>query len=636
MAGDKEIAFLDTEVYGNAALFMVRVQRTHQLFKAWVGARGENLEYIANVMAGPYIFVTFNGNLYDTVIVNAMLDGRGPHEIKHISNRVIEGRLMPWEARDEFHLPDHLIAVDHIDLEGVKPPFVGLKMCGARLGAPSIIENPVDHNSDITPEERPRGEAYCLNDLDLTEMLFNECETPLTLRAEMSRTYGVDMRSKTDSQMAEAVFKKRLGLSRPAPIPRSVRYKAPGWACFNSPQLTSLVEKLEATEFRVHQGHGHVIMPDFLKDKVHSATGTYQVGVGGLHSTHDKKVCHVAGDGWEIEDIDLASYYPTLMINADPDILPKHLGEKFIREYRAIYEKRLAAKKSWLSKKEVTYKSVADTLRIALNGTFGKTSSKYSPLYAPAFMLYTVLSGQLGLFLAIEAIEGARGVILSANTDGIVFKYRTADKAAVRAAVQDCARRMGPDFEFEHTAYRCIAMKDVNNYIAVKAGSREVKAKGLYAPLDIRKNPAAYASSKAVAQWLSHGTPLEETIRGCTFKEFLSARNVTGGGQQGDEYVGKVVRWYLSNAPGLPPLTYVSNGGKVAKTDGSRACMVYDPAAPLPADLDYLAYNKEAIRIAKDVGAAEYLSEAELALVAKPPRQPRRKAALPVQQKEAA
>lgn len=639
-AAQKEICFLDVEAYGNAALFMARTQ-TGRLFKRWFTRRddAEAMAYVGDVMAGPYIFVTFRGWQYDLVIVDAMLGGRGPHEIKHVSNRVIEGNLASWDARKEFKLKEHLLALDHIDLEGAKPPFVGLKMCGARMGAPRIIENPMEHQSSIKETDFPAAEAYCVNDLDLTEMLFNKLEKPLLLRCSMSREIGVDLRSKTDSQMAEALFKAKLNLGGGRKkIPPTVTYKAPGWAHgFKHPVLVELVQKLEAETFRVHQGHGHVIMPDWLNLRVESATGKYQMGVGGLHSVHDKKVCHVAGDGWVVDDVDWDSYYPTLIVNADPSILPPHLGEAFIGEYDGVRVVRLDAKR-------VKDMSKADSLRIAVNGTFGKLMSFYSPLYAPALGLYTVLTGQLGLLGAIfEAIEPAGGIVLSANTDGIVIKHRDDDGVmeAVRAYVKRMSLGARAEFGIEETRYRCIAMKDVNNYMAVKAKDRTIKAKGLYATLEkLMKNPTLPVCSEAVGKWLSEGTPFEETLKAAYKRQhmpdWLAARNVTGGGQQNGKFVGKVVRWYLSTDEVNTPLTYVTNGNKIPKTEGVRACMVYDPAAPLPEDLDYNSYLKETVRIAADLGASEYLTDEQRALIAKPLRAPRRKKANIILEKEAA
>ena len=233
-------------------------------------------------------------------------------------------------------------------------------------------------------------------------------------------------------------------------------------------------------------------------------------------------------------------------------------------------------------------------------------------LYAPDLMLAVTLTGQFTLLMLIEWLERAGAIVLSANTDGIAVKYEKQHQSEVEEAV----RRFSAvsRFTFEYTPYRVLALKDVNNYIAVKT-DRSLKAKGIYAPLDLKKNPTAGVCAAAVGQWLAHGTPLLETIKTARFEDFLSARNVTGGGAQSGEYLGKVVRWYMSNQPGLEPLRYVSNGNKVPKTEGAKACMTIDKTGAHPEDLDYAWYYREAAKIAQACGAFEYLTPAEQEMI---------------------
>ena len=135
----------------------------------------------------------------------------------------------------------------------------------------------------------------------------------------------------------------------------------------------------------------------------------------------------------------------------------------------------------------------------------------------------------------------------------------------------------------------------------------------------LKKNPTAPVCAKAVGEWLAHGTPFLETIKKAPFTEFISARNVTGGGVQGDEWLGKVVRWYMSTED-LPPIRYASNGNKVPKTEGAKAYMLLEEKVAHPSDLSYNWYLKEAIKIAINVGCRDYLSPEEIALVTPPPK----------------
>ena len=602
----KRVVVVDTETFSNATLFAGKVLETGEILSAWLHQPGAQ-EYIREVVLNPdYRFVTFNGNFFDMPIIAAMLKGCDSATIKEIANALIDGGMAPWDVERRYNLPR--LTIDHIDLANVAPSFVGLKAYGARMHMPWLKEMPIDHTAELRPEDYEPIHQYCVNDLDTTEELYRQLKGPLELRTAMSRIYQVDMRSKSDTQMAEAAFIKRLNLRRgETRIPKLVEYTPPPFISFRDEEKRALTEQIAAHKFAVNPRSGHVVMPEFLHRKITTRTGTYQMGVGGLHSTHDKKVCWLAHDGWKITDIDAASFYPSIMVLGN--MVPKNTGRRFIEEYTRIYRQRLDAKRNG-------DKTTAETLKISLNGTFGKTASRYSPLYSPDLMIAITLTGQLTLINLIEWLEEAEAEVLSANTDGIAIRYRENDEEKIRAAVSEYSEVSR--FEFEYTPYRVLALKDVNNYLAVKL-DRSIKAKGIYAPPDLRKNPTASICAKAVGQWLARGIPLEETIRQGVFKEYVSARNVTGGGVQGEEYLGKVVRWYLTTDSQFPPLTYRKNGNKVPKTDGARACMLMEnPSGPPPDDLDYNAYLKEAIRIATDVGAGEYLTDEQRLLIQKP------------------
>jgi hypothetical protein len=618
---DKEILFIDTETYANAAFLGARNESRTKEFRYWIRYEGENKENIRELLTGPYIFVSFNGIYFDQAILAAMYAGVSPREIKGIANQLITYGAKPWFVTRPFRLAyEKVKRASHIDLLKVAPqPTQSLKMYGARLNAPTIIENPYHHESNIEPGMEPMVERYCIDgDLVLTELLFKDLEKPLQLRVDMSKEYGVDMRSKSDSQMAEAIFVKKLGLSRQRNIspPEYVTFTPPSYIKFDNPVWNEVLEVIKNEKFYISDTKGHVQLPKSLNLKLESKTGRYQMGIGGLHSIHDKKQCHIAGDGWEILDIDGTSYYTNvILIN---DLVPKSLGREFLNEYRTIYMRRLEAKK-------VKDQSTMDSLRIALNGTFGKTSDLYSPLYSPDLTMAIVLTGQLTLLMVIEWLEKAGAIIISANTDGIMIKYRTEDKEKILQTIVDFERDIG--YPFEHTAYRCVALKDVNNYFAVKT-DRTIKAKGLYTKQDLRKNPSAGICNIAVGNWLTHGKSLEESIRSGKMKDYFYVRNVNkeGGGMYGNERLGRVVRWYKTNRLNPLNFTYVSGGAKIARTDNSAALQAYDPAGPLPDDLDYNSYLREAIRIIQDVGAEKYLTEAERLLLPEPKRRKRKKA----------
>lgn len=594
----KTIIF-DTELLAGRFFFGGRVVENRNLISIWGHHEGSR-EQLREVLQSGCTFVSFNGVRFDLPIMSAFLSGLPMDKVKHIANAIIQDELQPWHVSKMFGLPE--LKVDHIDLIEVAPSFVGLKSYGARMHMPWLKDLPFPHDVEsLTEEEFQQVEEYCINDLDTTEELYHRLAEPLKLRVQMSEEYGLDLRSKSDTQMAETAFIKRLGLSRSnAKVPVSIRYKMPDFITFESEQLKELARRIQDHEYDMNQKTGHVILPDFLgKEQVKLNSGTYQLGVGGIHSTHDKKVCHVATKNYVITDIDAASYYPSIILNCN--LIPQNTGQKFLDEYRTIYTRRIEAKKAG-------NKAIADGLKVPLNGSFGKMASRWSPLYSPDAALAITLTGQLTLLSLIEKLEAVGSVCLSANTDGIAIGAGRGIFELVQRVVSDFEKQTG--FEFEYTPYRVLAMKDCNNYFAIKT-NKTVKYKGIYAEQSLSKNPNAQVCSTAVGKWLTDGTHFEETIRGSDIKGFISARNVTGGGVQGETYLGKVVRWYSSTDKALPPLTYKKNGNKVPKTEGARACMVLPNE--LPEDLDFNWYKQECVIIAHNCGCSDWLDPAEVA-----------------------
>jgi len=611
----------DTETLPNRTLYCAKNIDTGERFSIWRHEENAPARLRAFLSQPDCTFVSFNGDFFDDCIIAGFIGGLSEREIKNIADNLIMNGLSPWQARARWKLIPKFY--DTIDLKEVAPSFVGLKAFGARLNMPILQDMPIKHDENLKPEQEEMCLAYCHNDCDTTEALLLALEPEIMLRIDMSRKYNTDMRSKSDSQMAEQAYITSMGLDRKSvnKIPHTVRYKAPSFIKFSDASLTGFLTAVQDHVFDVNQKTGHIILPDFLgKQLITFKDGSYQLGVGGIHSTHDVKVCHVAGD-YVIEDIDAASFYPSIILECG--FGPAHLGQAFVDEYRSIYTNRLAAKKA---KDKVT----DATLKISLNGTFGKLASMYSVLYSPDLMLAVTLTGQFTLLMLIEWLDHIGVECLSANTDGIAVRYEKSKRDQVKEVVAMFEKRSG--FNFEFTGYRVLAMANVNNYFAVK-DDRSVKTKGIYAEtidaktgkVNLKKNPTASVCADAVSNWLAHGTPFEETIRNAPFRDFLSARNVTGGAVQNGEYLGKVVRWYISNDDDYKVIQYASNGNKVPKTDNARAAMVIHDFVTQPDDLARSWYLKEACKIAEAVGCYEHLPEHLKELIKKPEKKRKKK-----------
>lgn len=590
-------AVFDTEIYKDYFLVAFKNVATGRVtnFESYPGKEltTDELAKIRKIVTSVRL-VGFNSINFDWPILSYALAGATNAKLKALCDAIIVKGLKSWQVADHFRF-ELLPAADHIDVIEVAPGVASLKIYAGRMHAPKMQDLPIEPDASISERDREALRTYCANDLSVTQQLFERLGPQLDLRAQLSKQYGTDLRSKSDAQIAETVIRSRVEKLSGERLVRAelkdtyvAKYRAPDYLRRSSPAIGPLITLLESLDFYVNDA-GKIIEPAEFKGKtVKIGASVYRMGIGGLHSS-EKKISHYADDDTILVDRDVASYYPNIILGSG--LAPENMGEHFQPVYREIVEQRLAAKASG-------DKVAADTLKITINGSFGKFGSKWSVLYGPELLIQTTLTGQLALLMLIELLE-ERGIsVVSANTDGIVIKTSAANRAKLDNIIG--AWELVTGFDTEETAYRSIHSRDVNNYIALKAEGG-FKAKGPYAPAGLAKNPTNEICIGAVVKYLIDGIPIDDTIRACTdIKKFISIRTVKGGALDQDGfYLGKAIRWYYAtDLDGA--ITYKINGNKVPSTDGAQALM--DLPDELPADLDFDFYINKAAEMLADMG----------------------------------
>lgn len=551
--------------------------------------------------------IGFNSERYDIPMLALAMSGAENSLLKSASDLLILTDLRPWQFCERFDvsIPAFL---DHIDLMQVSPGFPAqakfgpsLKIYAGRMHSRKMQEMPVEHDEWVTPETREIIRGYHGNDLDVTRDFALELKKQLELRAIMSVEYGIDLRSKSDAQMAEAIIKKQLEqkagrrIYSPEIYRQTFRFTAPAYVQFQTREMQELLDDIHATNFVV-DGTGVVNMPDSLdKREVKIGNTVYRLGLGGLHSS-EKSVFYESNDEFDLIDTDVTSYYPWLILRAG--LVPKHLGQGFLDVYRSIVERRMKAK-------EAGQKDVAESLKIVVNGTFGKLGNAHSIMYAPNLMVQVTLSGQLSILMLIEALELAGIPVVSANTDGFVSKVpkHMRDKFFAIRFDWECDSGLTT----EEKEYKGLYSRDVNDYIAIpKKG--DVKLKGAYGEsgpgqpgaAGLKKNPVGEVSVLAVIDFLKNGTPIEQFIEDCwDIRQFLVVRKINKGAEKDGKYIGKSIRWYYSTQE-TGPLLDMDSGNKIPKSDGAKPMLELSDV--LPADIDYDRYVREAYGILEDIG----------------------------------
>jgi len=640
-------------------------------FAIWPGSAPLDCARILQIIATSTM-ITFNGNHYDIPMISLALQGADTVALKQANDRIIPPPgmkgLKPWEFYSFYGIepPPYL---DHVDIMEVAPGVrISLKTYMGAVHSLKMQDLPFDPNQVFTPFDRVETAVYCENDLSGTIDLFRKVEDRVKLRESLNEQYKpfdswFDARSKSDAQIAEAVFKAKCRPAKLTPrfIPHGFTfyYHAPAFIKFRSPELQEILRVVQShafivsdkdqlpaqerrewkddedSDFEDAQGKKiktGIIIPQAIKDiRYKRGVSTYKFGMGGLHS-QEKAIHWHSAMGFEVEDDDVESYYPSLILMMQ--MFPEAIGVAFLMIYREIYDARVeakhkaaACKKAGDSEGAKHWKTIADGLKIVLNGTFGKLGSKYSVLFSPEQMIQVTLTGQLALLMLIEAFEDNGITVVSANTDGVVTRVPDCLQWLKNNIVNEWQAATG--LKTERTNYAAIYMQSVNSYVAFKKDG-EVKTKGFFAEPGVSnttKVPARAICADAAIAFLKDGTPITRTVRTCTdIRRFVTVRNVKGGAvkyayspmrqmlmNMGEEpfenepdvkqYLGKVVRYVY--AKGEPfAINYKENGKKVADSDGARPMMTL--LDHVPDWIDFERYEEETIDMLRNVGV-EYV-----------------------------
>jgi DNA polymerase elongation subunit (family B) len=521
---------------------------------------------------------------------------------------LIEEKMRYYDVLKQFKCPQ--LKTDHIDIIEVAPGSASLKIYGGRLGCKRMQDLPFQPGTVLSPHQRAIVRWYCVNDLTTTLNLFRRLHKELDLRVEMGIKYEQDLRSKSDAQIAETVIGSEIyKISGCQPHKPKIepgtryKYKMPNFMRFKTSNMQEIASMIANLDFVISE-KGSVLTPPELSDlKVNIGNSVYRMGIGGLHSS-ESCAAHHADEQTVLKDVDVTSYYPYIILNLG--IFPHHLGPSFLDVFREIVETRVAAKAA-------KNKVVADSLKIVINGTFGKLGSKYSILYSPDLLIQVTLTGQLSLLLLIEAIELAGIPVVSANTDGIVIKCPKDRESELDVIVADWETTT--KFNTEETRYKSLYSRDVNNYMAIThpdswwddaSVDDKIKTKGAFAKTGLMKSPSNEICIEAVKRFLLDGDDIEWVIQNETdIRKFLTIRNVTGGGVKvyhRDEpgvYLGKAVRWYTGKGT-KGHIVYAKSGKRVGST--AKSVPLMDIPKEFPNDVDYGFYIKESYDILKEIG----------------------------------
>lgn len=369
------------------------------------------------------------------------------------------------------------------------------------------------------------------------------------MRYALGNKYGIDLLNANDTKIGEKILLTQIAEKTQRDRYELSKMRTPRESIRASECLLPYI-RFTTPEFqRVHHTFQNLTIHN-TKGELELSTRydnmEYNFGLGGLHAAR-KEMLIDENDPLGCDSADVSSYYPNLGIQNG--WYPEHIGPVFCEVYEGVYQDRKLYPKG-------SYENAG--LKLALNGSYGKSNSKHSFLYDPKYTMQITLNGQLLLAMLCERItERKAGKVIMANTDGIeVQVYNYPLYKEICQEWQELTK-----LELEFAKYKLLAVRDVNNYFGILDNGK-TKEKGAYEiDKEIHKDPSMRIVAMAVRKAFMEKTSARAFImeHQDLWDFFLYNRSKTGTMQWHQVIDGimqtwelpKTVRYYFSKSGGV-------------------------------------------------------------------------------------
>lgn len=537
----------DEEMYPNLFLLSAKNVDTKQRVRFQISPYANQKHELANWLLNDVKdMVGYNNLFYDyqllDYLIKTVFSMRGKTIVSKLykkSTHIITKSRYPRKVYPLRKQID-LFKINHFDNIN---KATSLKLLEFNLKMKNIQELPYEVGTVLTKSQIDDIVDYCDNDVDATEVVYYETLPEIELREKMSAMFDIDFTNYNSTKMGEHILIKkvieRLGehvvynrieteTGHIRKVPRNtvresidlnvavfdyITFKTEPFKrilqWFKSKVITQTngvfsdipVEELEIIEgyyalkcLKWHPKKEKMVWANLVdtKDRLKTLNIVnfgfqYDFGVGGIHGSVVSGI-YQEDEHYEILDIDVASYYPNLAIKNK--FYPEHMGIEFCNIYESIYLERQKYPKK-------THKMENLALKLALNGSYGKSNSKHSCLYDPMYTMKTTVNGQLLLCKLSEELmlNVPDCVMIQINTDGMSIKFKREDRPLVDGICKEWEQYTS--LELEAVSYSRMIIKDVNNYIALSTDGY-VKRKG--AAFIHKKQPGELELNKNFSQ----------------------------------------------------------------------------------------------------------------------------------------
>lgn len=520
-----------------------------------------------------------------------------------------------WD-RDQIVPQVDLFKIHHFDNVA---KATSLKVLEFNMRSPNVQDLPFPPGKLLTSEEMDTLIVYNDHDVDETEAFYHHTLPMIRFREELSTKYDRNFLNHNDTKIGKDYFIMELERLSPGSCygmdssgKRTIRQTWRSqialkdiilpWIQFKRPEFTAILDWFKAQVITETKG---------VFDKLNCVVNGFQFdfGTGGLHGSVSSCTV-VADDYYEIVDLDVTSFYPSIAIVNR--LYPEHLGEAFCDVYADLKKQRVAYAKG------TTENAM---LKLALNGTFGDTNNQYSPFFDPQYCMAITINGQLLLCLLADYLMDIPGLqMIQVNTDGVTVRLPRCQRDHLKVITDWWQTHTCLDLE--EALYSRFFVRDVNNYIGEDAKSGKLKRKGAYewkrveqgGSLGWHQNHSAIVIPLAAEACLIEGIPVRDFILNHDdIYDFMLRAKVPRNSRllirngYVDTPVQNVCRFYVSKTGGslvkvMPPLPKRPDKEReIGIAVGWKVRECNDISKAVGQDIDFEYYISEAEKLVNPV-----------------------------------
>lgn len=475
----------DIETYKNAFTFAARCEGYDNPWVFEISDRrddwGPFVQFITTLQQGGHSMVGFNNVNFDYPVLHAMLTGAIPHTAEAIyqcGQDIIKYKgayeYKPYSVwASDYIVPQiDLFKIHHFDNENRD---TSLKDIEFNLRMHKIQDLPYSPHEPLQSHQVDELILYNIHDVDATQLFYDQTKEKIEFREKMTVELGMNCTNFNDTKIGKSLFIKELEKRNPGCCYHKVNGKKTKrqtirpfidlgecvfpYVKFEHPEFNRVLNIIKNKRITKTKGA--------LEGVIATIDGfDFDFGLGGIHGSI-KKTTVLANDEYEIIDCDVTSLYPSIVI--ENQLYPEHIGPIFAEIYRELRTRRLSYDKG-------TVGNLA--LKLALNGTYGDTNSKHSPLFDSKTTMTVTLNGQLLMcMLAEQLMKIPNSTMIQINTDGITMRIpRTHREHYMHVCNWWSELTM---LQLEYADYSRMMIRDISSYVAEDLKGK-VKLKGYY------------------------------------------------------------------------------------------------------------------------------------------------------------